>query len=644
MQKAVFIREISGLRVIAATIVLLAHFTGNIGLSGVGLFFVVTGYLTGSKIKRAVANGETLSFGKELRKSVWRILFPMIIVLLAIYIWVSTSVDILNRAQWLESLTPMALGFGNFFELANATSYWDRTTISSPSLHLWAMSVLIQFALILAIVRFLASRYLPKLSAQTRRNSLFGLGAFAVLLTILDSMNFDWSTSYHFSTLNWTWAFTLGLFLGGINWKLSDSPNLRWLADILFFAVIVLALLPLFGINPLGSWVRAGAAVLATICLTSPETAITYFQKFLNSKPMQFLGNITYEIYLLHWPLLIAFRYYTDENRDRKIPKFLIESDARSESFFNLTSGIVLAILSIALAWLLHQLVIFIEKKVDSIREPGLLIVQAIAVGVIPVLIFTTQGANVRPSEDVYKDLVPELATANRDTPSYFNLDCKTGIVRICSHGNENSDTRIVIIGTSTAGQWFDAAAPLADKYGWYLQTMIKEGCTHPQDRMVQFCANWREEVINLITAQKPDLIVMETSHSNKALTREQVAESDQELLEPFVSAGIKVLGIRSTPRFDFFVPECIAANPDFQNVCAINANSYYLSEQKYLQDVDESQFVGMVDLTDVFCPKGKCSPVDGNVIRYVDDKHFTRTYSATLADELEPYLLRALG
>lgn len=159
MQKPTFIKEINGLRVIAAFIVLSAHYSIVSGLtSGISLFFVITGFLCGAKIKRAVAKGEKLNFWPDLRSTLWRLLLPMHLVLLAVSIWVISSVDVLHRADWLKSIFAMSLGYGNQYEIATATTYWDRATILSPTLSLWAMSVLVQFAVILAVVRFVASR------------------------------------------------------------------------------------------------------------------------------------------------------------------------------------------------------------------------------------------------------------------------------------------------------------------------------------------------------------------------------------------------------------------------------------------------------------------------------------------------------
>jgi hypothetical protein len=173
---------------------------------------------------------------------------------------------------------------------------------------------------------------------------------------------------------------------------------------------------------------------------------------------------------------------------------------------------------------------------------------------------------------------------------------------------------------------------------------MVREGCTHATRNSETFCNNWRDAVVELLKSNRPDLIFMETTHSNELGTREAASAADQRILKPLVEAGLPVVGIRATPRFNFFVPECIAANADYQTLCGIDADNYFLSADEYRDQVDATQFVELIDLTSKVCPSGFCGPVENNIIRYVDDKHFTKTYSKSLSDALEPYLLKALG
>jgi len=42
-----------------------------------------------------------------------------------------------------------------------------------------------------------------------------------------------------------------------------------------------------------------------------------------------------------------------------------------------------------------------------------------------------------------------------------------------------------------------------------------------------------------------------------------------------------------------------------------------------------------LIDLKDVYCPDGMCSPVVGNIYVYLDDNHVSKTYSRTMAQEV---------
>lgn len=633
------------MRVIAAFIVLGAHYSTISGLtSGISLFFVITGFLSGAKIKRAIAAGEKLNFLPDLRSTLWRLLLPMHLVLLVVAIWIITSVDVIHRGDWLKSIFAMSLGYGNYFEISNATTYWERSSILSPSISMWAMSVLVQFAFILAVVRYVVSRVALNMSKQNRELALIAFGFVAIALGIYDALLFDGSTSYHFATTTWIWAFLLGLVLGGLDWRYGKNALQTRIADVLFIVLLVLGVLPVFGIEPLGTWIRPAFGLLAAICLLGPTKDQAIFQKVLNHKYVQWLGGVTFGIYLIHWPLLIIFRYYTDAGRDQKIPQEVLAGMHRDTNQITWYYGIALTLASIALAWLMQKLSDKIVSIVGKLGKNTNFIAQVAVLAVLPILVLSTSSASVTSNGDALSKLVPPIADAAKDSPSYTRLQCQTGVVQVCDDGKLKSDTKIVIVGTSTAGQWYDAALETANKNNWQVIVMIKEGCTHPNKTLDRFCDTWREEVVKILSDMKPALVIMETTHATEDQTHEQISKKDQLILKPLKVAGIPVMGIRSNPRFGFFVPECIAAEGDFQTNCGIDASSFFYTDVEYAKKVDESQFVELVDLTDEVCPKGFCSPVDGNIIRYVDDKHFTATYSKSLADELEPFLLTAMS
>ncbi len=633
------------MRALAALIILGAHYSWVSGLSsGLTLFLAISGYVSGAKIKRALDGGVKLGLFNDLRNTLWRLLLPMHLVLLAVAIWIFVDVDVLKKADWLKSVFAMSLGFGNYYEIANSSDYWVRTSILSPTLHLWAMSMLIQGAISLAVIRFVVTRVAPKMTATIRSFAFWSLGAIAVLLGFLDALRFDGTTVYHFNSLNWAWAFLLGLFLGGLNWRWSSGKSVSIIVNSVFFGILIVAVLPVFGVEPLGVWIRLVMGLLCAIILLAPENGKTALQNFLNSRVLQFLGGISFGIYLIHWPLLIAFRYYTDENRGRAIPASVLQRSGDSANEIAIYYLVALTAASILLAWMLNELSKIIVKSIDSISESKKFVTQVIAIAIVPLMAFALSGSNLQSAQAADKTLTPSLENVGRDYPTYLNEYCESGVVRVCYFGEKVAEKKIVIVGTSTAGQWFDAIAPVVKENGWQLQVMIKEGCTHAEGRQATFCDEWRQELVNILSRINPDLVVMETTHANKAATKEAFSKADQFLLKSFADSGIPVMGIRTTPRFGFIVPECIQANSSYQEFCSLNASDFYLSEAEYQDQLDSPQFVEVVDLTNEICPNGTCTPVDGKIIRYIDDKHFTATYAKSLADELEPYLLQALG
>ena len=74
--------------------------------------------------------------------------------------------------------------------------------------------------------------------------------------------------------------------------------------------------------------------------------------RLLVSAPLQNLGNISYALYLVHWPILILY------------------SSAVGTSRVNFIEGAVIILASIGLAWLLIR---FVEKPLRYRKDPSYL-------------------------------------------------------------------------------------------------------------------------------------------------------------------------------------------------------------------------------------------------------------------------------
>ena len=106
---------------------------------------------------------------------------------------------------------------------------------------------------------------------------------------------------------------------------------------------------------------------------------------------------------------------------------------------------------------------------------------------------------------------------------------------------------------------------------------------------------------------------------------------------EKLDAAGIPVLAIRDTPRFEQMIPECLLAHADDQHACGRSVSEVY-TRRSPLAAVELPSNVVTLDLSRGFCDEF-CEPIIGNVVAYHDDDHISATYARSLAPALREAL-----
>lgn len=298
--------DIQGLRAVAVLAVMLFHFNPNWlpgGFVGVDVFLVISGYLItyillGRKAQPDYRLGGTLYYFYTNRlKRIAPAYFAMLVLvsLLAAVLFLPQDLAIykkgLNQATWFNSNHYFA-GFGDYFAPANH---------EQPLLHTWSLAVEIQFYLLAPfLVLLLPARALQWLLAAL----LIGLTAMAEYrLRILGIQQETYYSLYprlpafFAGSLVALWMRTAGggygkPWLGSLGLALVVSSSTA--QPLLGPFPGVLALLPV-----------AGAALILLRRAQGPAGQL------LASKPMVWLGELSYSLYLWHWPVLALLRYYT---------------------------------------------------------------------------------------------------------------------------------------------------------------------------------------------------------------------------------------------------------------------------------------------------------------------------------------------
>lgn len=317
--KSNFISHIAGLRGVAVLLVVLQHFGVpgfDGGFIGVDIFFVISGFLiTGilvdeySKSRDPESRIGTISLKSFYLRRARRILPAALLVTIAIVVFswfvnnTSRFAVVVGDAVW-STLFSANLNF-----VFKSTDYFQIGAAPSPFQHFWSLSVEEQFyflwpALILMALSLRALKFRGKmLSWQTRLSALFWVTTIASLVFMIVTFYFQPSLSY-FLTASRAWELSAGA-LAAIAIR-SDNSSLRFLqAKFLQYLPIPLLAISLFAVRADNFGFTMPLVIIAALILVSKSADSSDLDaKLLSSKPLVFVGNISYSLYLWHWPVI----------------------------------------------------------------------------------------------------------------------------------------------------------------------------------------------------------------------------------------------------------------------------------------------------------------------------------------------------
>jgi peptidoglycan/LPS O-acetylase OafA/YrhL len=285
--------DIQALRGLAVAGVLLHHAAPGLvpgGYLGVDLFFVISGFLITGQVLRGLREGRFSLAGFYARRA--RRLLPAAYVVLAL--------TLLTSPWWLAPLERAdlahqhwgALGFASNVVLWTQSGYFDIAAELKPLLHFWSLSLEEQYYLLLPALLLAAgtgSRGLGLLIVLTLASLLLGLGL----------QKSDASAAFYLLPSR-AWELGLGSLAAwahAAGWR----ANALWRVP----AALLLVALPM---APLPAWEcigHPGANALfiglATAALLLSEGRATAPRALL---PVVGLGDLSYSLYLVHWPLI----------------------------------------------------------------------------------------------------------------------------------------------------------------------------------------------------------------------------------------------------------------------------------------------------------------------------------------------------
>ncbi|RII43449.1 acyltransferase [Galactobacter valiniphilus] len=344
-----FRADLAGLRGVAVLLVAIYHIWVGRVSGGVDVFLLMSAFfLTGGWV-RATESGRPRGILSSWIKRLRGLLPAAALVIATILL---LTLLILPGTRWPETLSQAwaSLGYTQNVHLANvAVDYYNPDhSKSSPLQHFWSLSVQGQVFLLWPLLLAgagLVARYTRRFGWGLRRVSLALFGAvfiasfaYSVVFTAQDQGR------AYFSTPARLWEFALGSLLALVVDKIPTLP--RWLARCigwLGFAALISCgmVLQVEGQFPgyAALWPTLAAAAIVVAGSGSSGWNRADVSWWLSRRPAVWLGEISYPLYLWHWPLLV-------------FGLFLWGSTA-----LNLWQGAVVLVLAVLLAMATHRFV-----------------------------------------------------------------------------------------------------------------------------------------------------------------------------------------------------------------------------------------------------------------------------------------------
>lgn len=655
--------DIQGLRAVAVGLVVLFHLGVPFlpgGYVGVDVFFVISGFLITTHLAREIATTGRLRFGRFYARRIRRIVPVALVVAVVTFVVALLVASPLRFGRIAADAASAVLYVPNMWLALNGTSYLADSN-ESPYQQYWSLGVEEQFYLVwpaalvglFLLARRRSGRPWPLVGAGVAGLAVLSLAASVVLTPTHQAWAF-------FSLPTRAWEFGAGALLA---LALARAPRAAVVPGVVRAAAgwSGLAALVVVAVVYDAQTAYPGYAAFVPVAATALVIAAGSFGPvrgggglLLDRRPMQYVGRISYSVYLWHWPVIIFAEMLWGHP--------------------GLPGGLALLAVTVLLSVVSHRCV---EEPLRSgfgrgpfraslsarrVIVSGLVTAVVLAAGFVGSAQLAGRvdldagraapaaGLTAPPVFTPYvpDDLVPSLRGAAADVSVLYGNGCMSDFVSStipdCVYGDPNGTDTMVLFGDSHAAQWFPAVDAYAAARGARLVVFTRSGCPSADVRVVSLngaypqCTAWRAAVLDRIAGLDPVLVITST-YDSFAMLAGRRSDSDTAVWQDGLQrtlgrlpAGRTVL-MADTPHFPDAPSNCLALHLDDAGACAQPRSAAFSAEiGTASRAAATAAGVPVVDLNDHLCTDTVCGAIVGNRLLYRDQNHLAASLVQALA------------
>jgi peptidoglycan/LPS O-acetylase OafA/YrhL len=308
---------LDGVRAVAVLAVIAYHFGGDLtgGFLGVDVFFVLSGFLITSLLIAEWKGSGRINLPGFWTRRARRLLPALLIVLVAVVVWAALAAQS-ARLPGIRGDSLWTLFYGvNWHFIASGQSYFEQFLGASPLRHAWSLAIEEQFYLVWPLVTF-ACLWLGKGRLRVLTGAcVAGIAASSLAMAALYDP-IDRSRAYYGTDTR-----AHGLLIGALLAIVLTTwvPKGRVVSGALQVAGIggaVAVGAAMIVVTDMTVFTYKGGLVLFELAVAAVIAAVvqpfgTPLRAVLSLPPMRWIGQVSYGVYLWHWPVLIAL----DEER-----------------------------------------------------------------------------------------------------------------------------------------------------------------------------------------------------------------------------------------------------------------------------------------------------------------------------------------